>query len=207
MPEVAMYNTDGKEVGNIALPDELFGAEIDEDAMHKVVNLQLASRRRGTASTKHRGEVRGGGRKPWRQKGTGRARHGTIRSPLWVGGAVTFGPKPRDYSFKIPKKVKKRALRSALTAKLRDGEVLVIDEFNLEEPKTKRVVNLLNNLSIDEKAMLVTNGSNLNVYKSVRNIPGVSSIEAQNLNVYDILNYDYLVITREAVDRMEEVFC
>lgn len=207
MPEVAMYNTDGKEVGNIALPDELFGAEIDEDAMHKVVNLQLASRRRGTASTKHRGEVRGGGRKPWRQKGTGRARHGTIRSPLWVGGAVTFGPKPRDYSFKIPKKVKKRALRSALTAKLRDGEVLVIDEFNLEEPKTKRVVNLLNNLSIEEKAMLVTNGSNLNVYKSVRNIPGVSSIEAQNLNVYDILNYDYLVITREAVDRMEEVFC
>lgn len=207
MPEVALYNTEGKEIGNAALPDNLFDVEVDEDIMHEVVNMQLASRRRGTASTKKRGEKRGGGRKPWRQKGTGRARHGTIRSPLWVGGSVVFGPKPRDYSYKLPKKVKRKALKSALSAKLRDGEVIVIDEFKLEEPKTKEVVSLLENLTIEQKALIVTAGPDSNVYKSVRNIPGVMSIEAQNLNVYDILKYDYMILTKDSIERIEEVFC
>ncbi len=207
MPKVALYNKEGEEVGDINLTDELFTTDINEDVMHEVVNMQLAAKRRGTASAKKRGEVRGGGSKPWRQKGTGRARHGTNRSPLWVGGSVIFGPKPRDYSYKVPKKVKRKAFKSALSSKLRDGEVVVVDNFELEQPKTKEVIKLLENLKVNKKAMLVTAGSDLNVYKSARNIPGVKSIEANNLNVYDILKYDYLVLTSKAVERIEEVFC
>ncbi|UMZ75394.1 50S ribosomal protein L4 [Natranaerofaba carboxydovora] len=207
MPKVALYNKEGEEVGDINLVDEIFAAEIKEDVMHDVVNMQLASKRRGTASAKKRGEVRGGGRKPYRQKGTGRARAGTTRSPLWVGGSVIFGPKPRDYSYKLPKKVKRKALKSALSAKLRDGELVVVDSFELDQPKTKEVVGLLENLKVNKKAMLVTKGSDKNVYKSSRNIPGVRSIEADNINVYDILKYDHLILTKDAVNRIEEVFC
>ena len=207
MPKVALYNKEGEEVGDINLVDEIFAAEIKEDVMHDVVNMQLASKRRGTASAKKRGEVRGGGRKPYRQKGTGRARAGTTRSPLWVGGSVIFGPKPRDYSYKLPKKVKRKALKSALSAKLRDGELVVVDSFELDQPKTKEVVGLLENLKVNKKAMLVTKGSDKNVYKSSRNIPGVRSIEAENINVYDILKYEHLILTKDAVNRIEEVFC
>ncbi len=206
MPKVALYNNEGNQVGEVSLEDSIFATDININLMHRAVQMYLASQRRGTASTKQRGEVRGGGRKPWRQKGTGRARHGTIRSPLWVGGGVTFGPKPRDYSQKMTKKAKRKAIKSALTSKLKDGKLVVLEDLSMEAPKTKEVVHLLENLKINHKVLIVTSSSDLNVYRSVRNIPGVESTVASNLNVYDILNHDYLVLTQEAVSTIEEVF-
>ena len=206
MPKVALYNNEGNQVGEVSLEDSIFATDININLMHRAVQMYLASQRRGTASTKQRGEVRGGGRKPWRQKGTGRARHGTIRSPLWVGGGVTFGPKPRDYSQKMTKKAKRKAIKSALTSKLKDGHLVVLEELSMDAPKTKEVVNLLENLKINHKVLIVTSSSDLNVYRSARNIPGVESTVASNLNVYDILNHDYLVLTQEAVSTIEEVF-
>jgi len=173
--------------------------------LHDAVVSQLARRRQGTHDTKTRSEVRGGGRKPWRQKGTGRARHGTIRSPIWRGGGVVFGPHPRDYSYKLPKKVRRLALKSALSAKVNSGDIVVLDELRLEYPKTGEMVKILKNLKADD-ALLVIAEWNEAVAKSARNIPNIKSLEASGLNVYDILAYDKLVITKDAVARVEEVF-
>lgn len=205
MPKVAVYNIEGQQVGEIELADTVFGAEVNEAAIKQVVDMQLANRRRGTASTKGRGEVRGGGRKPWRQKGTGRARHGSRRSPIWRGGAVIFGPKPRDYSFTVPKKLKRTALRSALSAKVAAGELTVLEGLEFDTPWTKRMVEILRNLQISGKALIVTGLPDLKVAKSARNIPGVKSLPVNNLNVYDLLLHERLVLTKDAVAKVEEV--
>ncbi|MFZ7104411.1 MAG: 50S ribosomal protein L4 [Peptococcaceae bacterium] len=204
MPKVALYNTQGSQVGEVELKDEIFGIEPNESVVHEAVVLQMASLRRGTSSTKSRGEVRGGGRKPWRQKGTGRARAGTIRSPLWRGGAIVFGPKPRDFSYSIPKKKRRLALKSVLSAKVQDGELIVIDDFKFEQPKTKEMAKVLDALKA-QKALVVTAEMDENVQKSSRNIPGVTPLAAAGLNVYDILNHEKLILTKEAVLKVEEV--
>jgi len=205
MPKVALYNKEGSQVGEIELNDQVFGIEPNESVVHEAVVMQQASLRRGTSSTKSRGEVRGGGRKPWRQKGTGRARVGTIRSPLWRGGSIIFGPKPRDFNYSIPKKKRRLALKSVLSAKVLDGELIVVDELSFEQPKTKEMVKVLEALNAS-KALLVTAELEENVDKSSRNIPGVTSLEAKGLNVYDILTHDKLILTKEAVAKVEEVF-
>lgn len=205
MPKVALYNMAGEQVGEVQLSDAVFGTPIHRQAMHDVVVCHLARRRRGTHATKTRAEVRGGGRKPWRQKGTGRARHGTIRSPLWTGGGVVFGPKTRDYGYRLPRKYRRLALRSALSSKVETGEIRVLDKLSLEQPKTKEMLKLLQNLTVNNKALVVTADAEQNVYKSARNIPGVKSLPVHSLNVYDLLAYDTLVITRDAVNAVEEV--
>lgn len=205
MPTVALYNTSGEQVGEITLKDEIFGVEVHEPIVHDAVVMQLAGRRQGTHDTKTRAEVRGGGRKPWRQKGTGRARHGTSRSPIWRGGGVVFGPHPRDYSYSLPKKARRLALKSALSAKVNAGDILVLEELSLDQPKTRDMVKILNNLKVDD-ALLVTAGKDVTVEKSARNIPNIKPLTAIGLNVYDILAYNKLVITRDAVARVEEVF-
>jgi len=204
MPKVALYNREGSQVGEIQLNDEIFGIEPNESVVHEAVLVQQASLRHGTSSTKSRGEVRGGGRKPWRQKGTGRARVGTIRSPLWRGGAIIFGPKPRDFSYSIPKKKRRLALKSVLSAKVLDGELIILDELSFEQPKTKEMVKVLDALKAS-KAMVVTAELDENVIKSARNIPGVTPSIASGLNVYDILNHDKLILTKDAVAKVEEV--
>ncbi len=205
MPGIAVYNMEGTQTGELQLSDTIFGTEINESVMHEVVVMQLANRRKGTASTKTRGEVSGGGRKPWRQKGTGRARVGSIRSPLWKGGAITFGPKPRDYSYSVPKKIRKKAVTSALASKFKDEEMVVLEELKFEQPKTKEMVNVLKNLNIDQKVLVVLADKDEYILKSSRNIPGVTPIAANSLNVYDILNHDKLIMTKDAVARVEEV--
>lgn len=204
MPKVGLYNREGSQIGEIALNDEIFGIVPNESVVHEAVVMQQASLRHGTSSTKSRGEVRGGGRKPWRQKGTGRARAGTIRSPLWRGGAITFGPKPRDYNYSIPKKKRRLALKSVLSAKVLDGELIVIDELLFEQPKTKEMIKVLEALNV-AGALIVTAEVDENVNKSARNIPGVSFSIASGLNVYDILTHGKLVLTKEAVAKVEEV--
>jgi large subunit ribosomal protein L4 len=205
MPNVAVYNMQGAQVGEIELNSDVFGVEVNQTVLHSAVVLQLASLRRGTHSTKLRGEVSGGGRKPWRQKGTGRARAGSIRSPLWRGGAILFGPKPRDYGFSMPKKQRRLALKSALSSKVESGKLIVLDELNFDAPKTKQVVELLNNLKVSGKVLVVTGEFNETVEKSARNIAGVAALEASGLNVYDILHHDTLVVTKAAVAKVEEV--
>lgn len=187
------------------LNDNVFGVEVNQAVLHSAVVLQLASLRRGTHSTKLRGEVRGGGRKPWRQKGTGRARAGSIRSPLWRGGAILFGPKPRSYDFNMPRKVRRLALKSALSSKVQSGNLIVLDQIDFAAPKTKQVVELLEALKVSNKALVVTGEINDAVAKSARNIPGVVALDATGLNVYDILNHDTLVVTKDAVAKVEEV--
>ncbi len=206
MPKVTMYNISGDQVGEIELSDDIFGIEINENAMYEVVKNQLANKRQGTQSTKTRAEVRGGGRKPWRQKGTGRARVGSIRSPLWVGGGVTFAPKPRDYSYRLPKKIRKLAMKSALTSKVNNDEIVVLDGLNISAPKTKEMINILSNLNADKKALIVMDGRDDAVIKSARNIPGVKTTSVNTLNVYDILKYDKFIITKDAVQKVEEVY-
>ncbi|NPV44208.1 MAG: 50S ribosomal protein L4 [Firmicutes bacterium] len=206
MPKVALYNVKGEEVGEVELKDSIFNVPVRSDILHQVVTMQLANKRQGTASTKTRAEVRGGGRKPWRQKGTGRARHGSIRSPIWTGGGIVFGPKPRSYNYTLPKKVKRLAMKCALSSKVADNDVLILDQLELEMPKTKEMVNILNNLKIDKKALIVTLDKDENVEKSTRNIPGVKATMVGNLNVYDILKHDKLVLTKEALERVEEVY-
>ncbi len=206
MPKVALYNNEGSQVGEVELNEEIFAAEINQQLMHEAVKRYLTSQRRGTASTKTRNEVRGGGRKPWRQKGTGRARHGSIRSPLWTGGGVIFGPQPKEYEYKMNKKARKKAIKSALSAKLKDGQLVVIDQLEFEAPKTKMIIEMLQNLKLNHKTMVVTGEADFNVHLSVRNIPGVSSMLANSINVYDILNHEYLVLTQDAVSVIEEVF-
>ncbi|ADL06911.1 50S ribosomal protein L4 [Thermosediminibacter oceani] len=206
MPKVALYNMQGQQVGEVELSDSVFGVEVKPEVMHQVVLNYLANQRVGTASTKTRAEVRGGGRKPWRQKGTGRARHGSIRSPLWRKGGIVFGPKPRSYKYTLPKKLKRLALKSALSAKVRDNEIIVLDRLTMEAPKTKEMVKVLSNLKADTKSLIVLDASDVNVVKSARNIPGVTTTTVNTLNVYDILNHDKLIMTMDAVKRVEEVY-
>lgn len=206
MPKVAVRNSNGEQVAEIELNPEIFAAPINRGAMHEVAVAHLANQRRGTSSTKTRGLVRGGGRKPWRQKGTGRARHGSIRSPIWAGGGVTFGPHPRDYSVRLPKKLKRAALKSALTTKYNNGELIVLDQLTLEEPKTAEIVRLLNNLNVEGRAMIMTAQSAPAVYKSARNIPLVSTGLVSNINTYQVLNSGALILTQAAVAKLEEVF-
>ena len=205
MANVAVLNMTGAQVGTIELNDAIFGIEANEHVMHLAVVQYLANQRQGTQSTKTRAEVRGGGRKPYRQKGTGRARQGSIRSPQWVGGGVVFAPKPRDYSFKLNKKVKRLALQSALSTKVAEGKIIVLDELTLAEVKTKEMVKVLENIKCDN-ALIVMEGSNTNVILSARNIPEVKTASVSTINVYDLLKYNTLVVTKEAVEKIQEVY-
>ena len=204
MPRVSLYNVNGDQLGEVELNNEVFGVPVNSFVLHDVVVKHLAGRRRGTSDTKTRGEVSGGGRKPWRQKGTGRARHGSIRSPLWRGGGIIFGPHPRDYSYTIPKKVRRLAIKSALSSKVEGSKILVLDELKLERPKTREILGILDNLKVTECVLLVTAVKDENVFKSARNIPGVKSVTVKGLNVYDLLAFDTLIITRDALARVEE---
>ncbi|HSH36140.1 50S ribosomal protein L4 [Schnuerera sp.] len=206
MPKVNVYNILGEQVGEIELKEDIFGVEVNQHVLYEVVKNQLANKRQGTQSVKTRAEVRGGGRKPWRQKGTGRARQGSIRAPHWVGGGVAFAPKPRDYSYKVPKKVKRLAMKSALSSKVLNDELVVLEELNLEEPKTKEMIKILGNIKAGKKALIVMDEKNINVIKAARNIPNVETTFVNTLNVYDILNYDSFIITKDAVRKVEEVF-
>lgn len=206
MPKVALYNIDGQQVGDIDLKDSIFGAEVNVEAMHQVVKMLLANRRQGTQSALTRAEVSGGGIKPWRQKGTGRARQGSIRSPQWTHGGIVFAPKPRSYRYSVPRKIKRIAMKSALSSKVTENNIIVLDELNFDAPKTKQMVNILENLKVDSKVLLVLADNNENVIKSARNIPNVKTSLVNTLNVYDILNYDKFVITKSAVLKVEEVY-
>ena len=206
MANVAVYNIEGKKVGTLELNDAVFGVEMNEHLVHMAVVAQLANKRQGTQSAKTRAEVRGGGRKPWRQKGTGRARVGSSRSPLWIGGGVSFAPKPRDYSYRLPKKIRKLAMKSALTSKVNNDEIIVLDGLNISAPKTKEMINILSNLNADKKALIVMDERNDAVIKSARNIPGIKTTSVNTLNVYDILKYDKFIITKDAVQKVEEVY-
>lgn len=207
MPKVAVYDITGAKTGEMELNDSVFGVEVNEAVLHQAVVMQLASQRLGTAATKTRGLVRGGGRKPWKQKGTGRARAGSTRSPIWVGGGTTFGPQPRSYAFRMPRKQRRLAIKSALTSKLQDGELVVVDHIAFDAPKTKNVVNMLNGFNVNGKKSLIVTGEVIeNVEKSARNIPGVKAIPASSsLNVYDLLYHDKVFVTKEAITRIEEV--
>ncbi len=205
MANVAVVNMNGENVGSIELNDAIFGIEANEHVMHLAVVQYLANQRQGTQSAKTRAEVRGGGRKPWRQKGTGRARQGSTRSPQWTGGGVVFAPKPRSYSFKLNRKVKRLALQSALSTKVAENKIIVLDELTLNEIKTKEMVKVLNNIKC-EKALIVMEGSNTNVMLSARNIPNVKTASVNTINVYDLLKYNTLVVTKDAVAKIEEVY-
>ena len=205
MATVAVYNIEGKEVDKLELNDNVFGVEINEHLVHLAVVSQLANGRQGTQSAKTRSEVSGGGRKPWRQKGTGHARQCATRSPQWTGGGVVFAPKPRDYSFKMNKKEKRIALLSALSSKVADNKIVVLDAFNLDEVKTKKFAEVMSNLKVD-KALVVIEGENKNVVLSGRNIPTVKVSATNEINTYDVLKYETLVVTKAAVEKLEEVY-
>ena len=205
MATVAVYNTEGKEVDKLELNDAVFGVEINEHLVHMAVVAQLANKRQGTQSAKTRAEVRGGGRKPWRQKGTGHARQGSTRSPQWTGGGVVFAPKPRDYSMKLNKKEKANAIKSVLTSKVNEEKFIVLDEFKLDEIKTKKFVEVMNNLEV-AKALVVTKDNDRNIVLSAKNVPDVKTALTNTINVYDILKYDTVVITKDAVAAIEEVY-
>lgn len=205
MANVKVFNMSGSEVGSIDLKDSIFAVEVNEHVMHQAVVQYLANQRQGTQSALTRAEVRGGGRKPWRQKGTGRARQGSIRSPQWTGGGVVFAPKPRDYSFKLNKKVKRLALKSALTTKVNENKLIVVDELALTEIKTKKMAEVLKNVNAN-KALIVVEDGNKNAVLSARNIADVKTAGVSTINVYDILKYDSLVVTKAAVTKIEEVY-
>ena len=206
MPKLSLYNRDGEQVDEIEVQASLFGAPLNQGALYQTAVWQAAGRRQGTASSKNRSEVRGGGDKPWPQKGTGRARHGSVNSPIWVGGGVTFGPKPRDFSKSVPKKMKRVALKSALSDKYNEGKVVVVDDYAIDAPKTKQMVALLEQLKVEGGALVVNAQPDMNIIKAARNLPKVKTILARQLNVLDILNYNYLVMSREALEQVEEVF-
>ncbi|QJD85082.1 50S ribosomal protein L4 [Cohnella herbarum] len=206
MPKVSVFNVDGKEVGQLDLAEGVFGLEPNVHVLHSAVLLQQASLRSGTHDTKGRSEVRGGGRKPWKQKGTGRARQGSIRSPQWKGGGIVFGPTPRSYGFKLPRKVRRLAIKSALSSKVVDNQIIVLDQLSLSQPKTKDIAKLLNNLKVSRKALVVTADFDNNVALSARNIPGVKFVSAEGINVLDVMKHDQLIITKDAVAKVEEVF-
>ena len=205
MANVSVYNIEGKEVGSIELNDAVFGVEVNEHLVHMAVVNQLANNRQGTQSAKTRSEVSGGGRKPWRQKGTGHARQGSTRAPQWTGGGIVFAPKPRDYSFKMNKKEKRIALLSALSSKVAESKIVVLDSFNLDEIKTKKFAEVMSNLKVD-KALVVVEGENKNVVLSGRNIPSVKVSATNEINTYDVLKYETLVVTKAAVEKLEEVY-
>ena len=205
MANVAVYNMEGKEVDKIELNDSVFAAPVNEHLVHMAVVLQLANKRQGTQKAKTRSEVRGGGRKPWRQKGTGHARQGSTRSPQWTGGGVVFAPTPRDYSFKLNKKEKRAALKSALTSRVVENKFVVVDELKLDEIKTKKFVEVLKNLNV-EKALVVLNDMDEKVIASAANIPTVKTTQTNELNVFDVLKYDTVVVTKAAVATIEEVY-
>ncbi len=205
MAKVSVFNMEGKEVGSLDLNDAVFGVEVNEHLVHMAVVQQLANNRQGTQKAKTRSEVRGGGRKPWRQKGTGHARQGSTRSPQWTGGGVVFAPVPRDYSFKLNKKEKRAALKSALSSRVQDGKLIIVDELKLDEIKTKQFAKIMDNLKV-EKALVVLSEKDENVVMSARNIPSVKTALSNTINVYDILKYNTLVLTRDAVKSIEEVY-
>ena len=206
MPKVALYDITGSQIGDVELSDDIFGVEVNTHVMYEAVKNYLANQRQGTQSAKTRGEVRGGGRKPWRQKGTGRAGQGRTRSPQWVGGGVVFAPKPRDYSYKLPKRIKRLALKSALSSKVQDNEIIVVDSLVLDKPKTKDMIKVLLNLKAGKKTLVVIPERDENVILASRNIPGVKTAYVNTINVYDILNCDSFLITRDAVNKVEEVY-
>ena len=205
MPTVGLFNKEGNKIEDIQLNEKVFAVEVNADAMHQVVVALLANKRQGTQSAKTRAEVRGGGIKPWRQKGTGRARQGSIRAPQWIKGGVVFAPKPRDYRMSIPKSMRRVAMLSALTSKVQNDEMIVLDSLTLEAPKTKEVVKMLNAFNA-KKTLIVTAESNEVVYKSARNIEGVEVLPVNNINVYDLLKYPKVIMTKDAVSKIEEVY-
>jgi large subunit ribosomal protein L4 len=206
MAKVTMLKMDGTEAGTIELNDEIFGIEPNQDAVHAVVVNYLANQRQGTQSAKTRSEVRGGGRKPFRQKGTGRHRQGSSTDPSQVGGGIVFAPKPRDYRYAVPKKVKRLALKSVLSSKVLDNELIVVDDLKMDEPKTKEMVKFLENVKAGKKALIVTADKDENVVKSANNIQGVRTSLVGTMNVYEILNHESLIVTKEAVEKIEEVY-
>lgn len=206
MPKVKVLNMLGEQVDEIELSEGIFDIEINEHVVYEVVKNQLANKRQGTQSAKNRDEVRGGGKKPWRQKGTGRARQGSIRAPHFTGGGVTFAPKPRDYSYKVPKKVRRLALKSVLTSKVQNGEIIVIDNIDFDAPKTKEMATFLSNISADRKALIVMDEKKESVIKSANNIPNLGTALVNTINVYDLMNCNSLIITKEAVKKVEEVY-
>jgi large subunit ribosomal protein L4 len=205
MPKIDVVNVSGTKVGDIELSEHVFGIEPNTHVLHSAVLLQQAAERAGTHKTKGRSEVRGGGRKPWKQKGTGRARQGSIRAPQWVGGGTVFGPTPRSYSFKLPRKVRRLAIRSALSSKVIASELIVLDQLSFAAPKTKEFQAVLNNLKVGRKALVVTAEFENNVALSARNIPGVKFVAATGINVLDVLSHDQLIITKDAVEKVQEV--
>ncbi|MCR4923387.1 MAG: 50S ribosomal protein L4 [Lachnospiraceae bacterium] len=205
MANVSVYNMDGKEVGKMDLNDEVFGIRINEHLVHMAVVSHLASKRQGTQKAKTRSEVSGGGRKPWRQKGTGHARQGSTRSPQWTGGGVVFAPTPRDYSFRLNKKERRLALKSALTSRVKENKFIVLDELKLDEIKTKKMQTVLNNLKVD-KAMVIIGEDDKNIILSTRNIPNVITASIGGLNTYDVMKYNTVIATKDAVAKIEEVY-
>ncbi|CAM4476844.1 50S ribosomal protein L4 [Paenibacillus phoenicis] len=205
MPKVALFNISGSQVGEVELNDAVFGIEPNTHVLHEAVVMQRASLRFGTHKVKGRSEVRGGGRKPWKQKGTGRARQGSIRAPQWKGGGTVFGPTPRSYSYKLPKKVRRLAIKSALSSKVIDQDIIVLDALAMNAPKTKEFAAILNNLKVERKALVVAPNYDDNIALSARNIPGVKFVAADGINVLDVLTHDKLIITKEAVQKVEEV--
>ena len=206
MAKVTMLNMAGEAVGDIELNDSVFGIEVNEFAVHEVIKNYLANQRQGTQSAKTRGEVRGGGRKPFRQKGTGRGRQGSLTSPSHIGGGVVFAPKPRDYSYSVPKKVKRLAIKSVLTSKVQENEIIVLDSLSFEAPKTKDMVNVLKNIKAAKKDIIVMDEKDENVIKSAANIPGVKTTLVSTMNTYEVLNATSFIVTKEAVKKIEEVY-
>ena len=205
MPTVGLFNQEGKQVGDIQLNNNVFGVEVNTDAMHQVVVALLANKRQGTQSAKTRAEVRGGGIKPWRQKGTGRARQGSIRAPQWIKGGIVFAPKPRDYRVSVPKSMRRVAMKSALTSKVQDNQMVVLESLSFDAPKTKQMVEVLKAFDA-KKTLIVTGESNEVLYKSARNIADVQIMPVNNINVYDLLKFEKLIITKDAVSKIEEVY-
>lgn len=205
MTELSLRNIKGKEIGEVSLRDNIFNTKINKYLVHQIIKCYLARKRRGTASTKNRSEVRGGGAKPWKQKGTGRARAGTNSSPIWTGGGVVFGPAPRDYSFSFPKKMKIAALKSALSDKLENKEIIIIDKLSLEENKTKKMVEILRNLQAFKNPLIIIEKEDKGIALSVRNIKGVKVLPVSKINTYDLVSQEKIIITKKALERMEEV--
>lgn len=205
MPKVALYNQTGAQVGEVELNDSVFGIEPNNAVLFDAITMQQAAQRQGTHDVKNRSEVRGGGRKPWRQKGTGRARQGSIRSPQWKGGGVVFGPTPRKYGYKLNRKVRRLALKSALSTKVQNNELVVLDALTLNAPKTKEFAAILNNLKVDRKVLIVTAEFDQNVALSSRNIPGAKFVDAAGVNVLDLVAHDKVIVTKDAVAKVEEV--
>lgn len=206
MAKIELKNIKGEKLKDITISDSIWKIETNDDCLKKMLRLQENAVRQGTAKTKNRSEVSGGGRKPWKQKGTGRARQGSIRAVQWVGGGVAFAPKPRSYNYTLPKKVRRLAMKSALTSKVQNGEMIVLDALNIEAPKTKEFVQILKNVNAAKKALVVTAENNENVIKSAKNIEGVATATVNTINVYDILKYDSFIITTDAVKKVEEVY-